>query len=128
MTNEVETPGKNVWGNKDPRRSNRDAARLASSDPLAAMRQGAAKVREVNRERRQLVEDKQKEMLDLQKEESSKRKRRVEDDDIEELDLYHSGKLKRHDRHSSKRRRKDSRRSHKHGSPDRGRSRHHHRQ
>ncbi|ESU17856.1 hypothetical protein FGSG_10902 [Fusarium graminearum PH-1] len=36
---------KDVWGNQDPNRRDRDAKRVASNDPLAMMKQGASKVR-----------------------------------------------------------------------------------
>ncbi|KAG9248213.1 hypothetical protein BJ878DRAFT_400286, partial [Calycina marina] len=41
-----ETPMKNVWGDEDPRRKQREAARMASSDPLAMMKHGAKQVRQ----------------------------------------------------------------------------------
>ncbi|XXG97875.1 hypothetical protein Hte_004189 [Hypoxylon texense] len=49
----LEPPSKDVWGNEDPRRKEREAARVVSNDPLAMMKRGAAKVREVEKERRQ---------------------------------------------------------------------------
>ncbi|KAM4059180.1 homocitrate synthase [Hirsutella rhossiliensis] len=42
-----EAPSKDVWGNEDPRRKAREAQRLAVNDPLAMMKRGAAKVREI---------------------------------------------------------------------------------
>jgi hypothetical protein len=127
---EVEKPSKDVWGNEDPRRKDREAERIASNDPLAAMKQGAAKVRQVERERRQFKEEREKEMLELRRDESRKRKRRHEDDDdddLEDFSLDKPEKSSRHERNESRRRHKDSRRSHRHRSRDRDRSRHHHR-
>ncbi|SPO03379.1 uncharacterized protein DNG_06062 [Cephalotrichum gorgonifer] len=43
---DLEPPGKDVWGNEDPGRRERDSKRLASNDPLAMMKSGAARVRE----------------------------------------------------------------------------------
>lgn len=64
-----EVPGKDVWGNEDPRRKDREAARIVGSDPLAMMKRGAAKVREVERERRVVNEEKARELKELKREE-----------------------------------------------------------
>ncbi|KAM3459722.1 hypothetical protein NHJ6243_006651 [Beauveria neobassiana] len=42
---------KNVWGRDDPQRKERDERRIVANDPLAMMKQGAAKVRELKQER-----------------------------------------------------------------------------
>jgi hypothetical protein len=126
-TAKTDIPSKDVWGNEDPRRKDREAARVVSSDPLAAMRRGAAKVREVRRERRQWKEEKEKEMLELQREDSRKRKRKREDDiddDLEDFSLDAPEKPARHEQNENRRHR-DTRRSHRHRSHDRERSRHH---
>ncbi|KAL7624594.1 hypothetical protein AAE478_006161 [Parahypoxylon ruwenzoriense] len=88
----LEAPSKDVWGNEDPRRKGREAARLVSSDPLAMMKRGAAKVREVEKERRQLNEDKDRELKQLRKEEKRRERRRrregrAEYDDLEGFSL-----------------------------------------
>ncbi|KAH8803116.1 hypothetical protein F5884DRAFT_903709 [Xylogone sp. PMI_703] len=72
----VEPPSKDVWGNEDPRRKEREAARVASNDPLAAMRKGAAKVREVEKERKRYREDKERETQELIRAERHRRKHR----------------------------------------------------
>ncbi|KAL5615290.1 uncharacterized protein BROUX77_001127 [Berkeleyomyces rouxiae] len=42
-TTTFEAPTQDVWGNHDPRRPQREAARLMSNDPLMMMKQGARK-------------------------------------------------------------------------------------
>lgn len=118
---EEDAPSKNVWGNEDPRRKERDAARMVSSDPLAAMRQGAAQVRQVERERKRWREEKERELRALREEEKRKRrhKRRHHDDpdDLEGfmLDAPSSSRKKEDDRDRERRHRhrESSRRSHR---------------
>ncbi|KAI0407837.1 hypothetical protein F4802DRAFT_488990 [Xylaria palmicola] len=84
----AEVPGKDVWGNDDPKRKARDAARIVVDDPLAMMKRGAAKVRDVERERRALNEEKAKELKKLRKEEKRREKRRRHGNDIDELEGF----------------------------------------
>ncbi|KAI0007262.1 hypothetical protein F4779DRAFT_519761 [Xylariaceae sp. FL0662B] len=81
-----EAPGRDVWGNEDPRRKQREAARVVASDPLAAMKRGAAKMREVERERKLVNEERARELKLLRREERRREKRRRrkggEDDDV----------------------------------------------
>lgn len=60
---------KNVWGRDDPKRKERDEKRIVASDPLAMMRNGAAKVRALKQERRQFQEERDKEMRQMQRDE-----------------------------------------------------------
>lgn len=88
----LEPPSKDVWGNEDPRRKERDAARVVSNDPLAMMKRGAAKVREVEKERRQLNVERERELKQLRKEEKRQEKRRRREgredhDDLEGFSL-----------------------------------------
>jgi hypothetical protein len=132
-TIDEEVPGKDVWGNEDPRRKARQEARIVSSDPLAMMRQGAAQARQVEKERRRWREEKEKEIRELEEAEQRRKrnKRRHEDVDdennLEDFKLDESGghSSRRHERdeRSYRHRRKESRRS----SRDRERSRHRHR-
>ncbi|KAL9619071.1 MAG: hypothetical protein Q9160_006247 [Pyrenula sp. 1 TL-2023] len=45
--------GKDVWGNEDPRRRQREKARIDSSDPLAAMRKGVKQLKDTEKKRRE---------------------------------------------------------------------------
>jgi hypothetical protein len=85
---ERDTPGKDVWGNADPKRKDREAARIVSSDPLAMMKRGAAKVREVEKERKVFNEERERELRRLRKEEKRRGKRRRHgEDDLEGFSL-----------------------------------------
>lgn len=86
-----QVPGKDAFGRDDPRRKARDAARVVAGDPLAMMKRGAAKVRDVERERRALNEEKARELKQLRREEKKKRRekgRRHGDDDVDGLEGF----------------------------------------
>ncbi|TGO65478.1 hypothetical protein BCON_0002g00620 [Botryotinia convoluta] len=134
-------PGKDAWGNEDPRRKERDAARIISNDPLAAMRQGAVQVRQVKKEREQWMKEKKREVKELEAEERrNKRKRRhtddIDDDDLEGFSLDRPEKRSRSSHHRTdpehekerERRHRHHRRSERDESDrHRHRHRHHHR-
>lgn len=69
LSTNFDPPAKDVWGNEDPRRRDRDAKRLVSNDPLAMMKSGAARVREVNRTRMAVQQEREEELRKLKKEE-----------------------------------------------------------
>ncbi|KAH9907703.1 hypothetical protein F4778DRAFT_718821 [Xylariomycetidae sp. FL2044] len=85
----VRMPQKDVWGNEDPRRGEREERRIVSSDPLAVMKRGAAKVREVERERKTANAERDRDIRQLKKEERRKEKRRKRRD--REYDAERSG-------------------------------------
>ena len=72
----VGVPSKNVFGREDPGRGARAAARLEASDPLAVMRRGAERVRELERERRREVGEREREVRALEREERREVRRR----------------------------------------------------
>lgn len=71
----IEAPTKNVWGRDDPNRQSREIKRITSNDPLAMMKMGAKKVREIEKERRQENEERAREMKQLEREERRREKR-----------------------------------------------------
>ncbi|KAI1419530.1 hypothetical protein F5Y12DRAFT_243652 [Xylaria sp. FL1777] len=121
---EAQTSGKDVWGNEDPKRKARDAARVVANDPLAMMKRGAAKVRDVERERRALNEEKARDLKQLRKEEKRREKRR-RDHDVDELEGF---SLDAQAADGEDRKRERGYREHRSGSRDRdGRDKHRHR-
>jgi hypothetical protein len=73
-------PSRNVWGREDPKRKGREAKRLDASDPLAMMKRGATKVRELEKGRRGEREERERELESLEREERRReRKRRREE-------------------------------------------------
>ncbi|KAI1654237.1 hypothetical protein F4813DRAFT_217473 [Daldinia decipiens] len=72
----LDAPSKDVWGNEDPRRKIREAVRVVANDPLAMMKRGVAKIREVEKERRKLNEERERELRQLRKVEKRRERRR----------------------------------------------------
>ncbi|KAF5715783.1 hypothetical protein FMUND_6700 [Fusarium mundagurra] len=60
---------KDVWGNQDPNRKERDAKRIESNDPLAMMKKGASKVREIKQERKRFQEEREEELKQMRRDE-----------------------------------------------------------
>ncbi|KAL8695877.1 MAG: hypothetical protein Q9201_007922, partial [Fulgogasparrea decipioides] len=104
-----EVSSKDVWGNEDPRRKERERARVAKEDPMAAMQQGVAQLRDVERERKRWQEDREREIEELAEVERRRRrrksKRKHEEDGLEEFSLdapaddKHSSRYRHRHRH-----------------------------
>lgn len=146
--------GKNVWGNEDPRRKEREKARIASNDPLAFMQQAQRQLERSKAAKKKIAAERERELKELKaaqeqeerKDRHHKRRHRDEYDrstharshraDDESRSTrhkhhHHSRSLSpRRDRHGRghKHRERDSRRSHSHRrrsrSPSRDRGRH----
>lgn len=72
----IDEPGRDAWGREDPGRKARDAVRIDKNDPLAMMKRGAAKVREVTHERKREMDERERELRTLRKEERRREKRK----------------------------------------------------
>lgn len=110
----AEAPSKDVWGNEDPRRKEREAQRLVNNDPLAMMKMGAARARAVKHERQRLQEEQQEELRRLEKEHRRRHKERRRHHERRRSPTASSETRSSHHRHHgddhgrSKRRRRDS--------------------
>ena len=129
---EVEAPSKDVWGNEDPRRKEREKMRIVADDPLAAIKKGVAGVREVERERKKWKEEKDRGIRELEEAERRRERRKLrrrEADDLEGFSLDDATKLDGSTRRHHHRKR-DGVSPHCHRrrsrSPDRSRHRSHH--
>ncbi|KAF5687450.1 hypothetical protein FDENT_5313 [Fusarium denticulatum] len=71
-----DSSSKDVWGNQDPNRKERDAKRIVSNDPLAMMKKGASKVREIKQERKRFQEEREEELRQMRRDERHREKRR----------------------------------------------------
>ena len=71
---EETAPLKDVWGNHDPRRKQRDTDRIASSDPLHMMKKGASRVRELKKERKRFQEEREEELRQMRRDERRRHK------------------------------------------------------
>lgn len=108
-----EVEGKDVWGNEDPLRKEREKTRIDTNDPFAAMRQAQRQLKQSEKDKAVWEEKQRRELEDLKKQQRRERRRR--DDDRDSLDGF---SLDAPDR-TRKERDHDRERKHRH--------RHHHR-
>lgn len=102
LSTKSDPPAKDVWGNEDPRRRERDARRMVSNDPLAMMKTGAAKVREVNKARRAAQKEREEELRKLKKEELRRERHERREERREERRHHHRDDDRRRDRGSER--------------------------
>lgn len=135
--NDVTAPetisGKDVWGNEDPMRKEREMARMDANDPLAAMKKGVRQLRTVENERKKWNEERSRELEALKEADRSqsrhyrrKRSPSVSDDSLEGFRLDASPDRPRDDKDRENSSRRHHRRHHKRDR-SRDRSRRHHR-
>ncbi|ENI00110.1 hypothetical protein COCC4DRAFT_27883 [Bipolaris maydis ATCC 48331] len=109
---------KDVWGNEDPRRKEREQARISSNDPFAFMQQAQAQLKKAKRDKKLWAEERDRELREL----------RMTQEQEDSRSRHH--KRKRKDDHDDKTRDRDSanssRHKHRHRSRGRSRDRHHH--
>ncbi|KAI5306589.1 hypothetical protein KEM56_000174, partial [Ascosphaera pollenicola] len=76
------TVGKDVWGNEDPRRQQRQQQRQIFDDPLMAIKRGVGQLREAERARKRIEEERRQELESLKRADHefhrSRRRRRQE--------------------------------------------------
>ncbi|KAK5115186.1 hypothetical protein LTR85_009944 [Meristemomyces frigidus] len=103
LSNSTETPSKavvladaqekDVWGNADPRRKEREQSRILSSDPFAAMQQAQRQLEQSGRDREKWEKERVAELEELKRAEQERerrdkrRRRRDEDDGLEGFSL-----------------------------------------
>ncbi|KAI4181149.1 MAG: hypothetical protein L6R41_006790 [Letrouitia leprolyta] len=61
----VHLPSKDVWGNEDPRRKEREKMRVAADDPMAMIQKGVSQLRQVEKERDEWRKERDRETRDL---------------------------------------------------------------
>jgi hypothetical protein len=112
---------KNVWGNEDPRRKEREQARISTNDPFAFMQKAQAQLKKSKQDKKQWAEERERELREL----------RATQDLEDRRDRHH--KRKKRDRHEDEGRGHDveagrsSRNKDRHRSRSRSRDRHRHR-
>ncbi|MCJ1403088.1 hypothetical protein MMC11_006311 [Xylographa trunciseda] len=63
----VEIVGKDVWGNEDPRRKERQKMRIVADDPLASIQKGVKDLRQVEKQKRAWIEEQKREIKAIEK-------------------------------------------------------------
>lgn len=131
--------GKDVWGNEDPRRKQREQARITSNDPFAFMQKAQAQLKRSKEDKKKWVKERDRELRELratQEREDRKsrhyKRRRGDDGSVDRHELGRkvhdtSPKERRRRSRSRSRDRHRKRSSHRHerrhGSESRDRSR-----
>lgn len=121
-----EAPSKDVWGNEDPRRQERNKQRMNANDPLAAIKKGVRQLREVEQERNKWQEERDRDLRALKREEKESRRhrrhrRKASDDDLEDFRLDDNpdeDDRRKRRRHSRRRERQSGERSSRHSRRD----------
>ena len=125
---------KNIWGNEDPRRKEREFSRISQNDPFAAMQQAQSQLKRSERDRETWKKEREAEMEEMKRAERRKRhrekkkRRRRDDDDAGSLDGFTldapANALDRPERNSHGKHRHSEHRRQKHSrSPSKERSR-----
>jgi hypothetical protein len=108
---------KDVWGNEDPRRKEREQNRIVSNDPFAFMQKAQAQLKRSKEDKKKWAKEREQELMDLRatqerewrRDRHSKRKRQTGHDDLESFSLD----VKNHERdRSSKHQHRHKSRSH----------------
>ncbi|KAF2792094.1 hypothetical protein K505DRAFT_376293 [Melanomma pulvis-pyrius CBS 109.77] len=113
---------KDVWGNEDPRRKEREQGRITSNDPFAFMQLAQAQLKKSKEDKKKWAEERDRELRELRatqerdwrRERHGKRKRRGGEDDYESfsLDVEHDKRdrsSKHQHRHRSRSRSRERR-------------------
>ena len=83
-----EAPSKDVWGNEDPRRKERERMRVAADDPMAAMQKGVTQLRQVENERRKWQRERDLEIRELAEEQRRRKRRSKRPHDEKDLENF----------------------------------------
>jgi hypothetical protein len=120
---------KDIWGNQDPNRKERDAKRIVSNDPLAMMKKGASKVREIKQERKRFQEEREEELKQMRRDERHREKRRRRHHERDRSRERHRSRDRDEERSSSRHERRHRPREgrHSHSGHSDSRSRRHER-
>jgi hypothetical protein len=105
---------KDVWGNEDPRRQEREKTRVISNDPFSFMQKAQVQLKKSKEDRKKWMDERERELWELRaaqeresrRERRGKRKKRAEDDDE-----TRQGSRKREESRSSKRKHRHRSRS-----------------
>ncbi len=114
---------KDVWGNEDPRRKEREMTRLVSNDPFASMQRAQAQLKKSREDRKRWANERNQELRELRadaarEDERKKRRRRNSDEHTT------SGSKSVKSRHNISKDR-SSRHDHRHSSPNRSHGQRH---
>ena len=114
---------KDVWGNKDPRRKEREISRIAADDPLAMIEKGVKQLREVEKEREAWRKDRDKELDEMARAERKRKRRRDKRGSEQELEDFMLDAPAQDDHEEYKHRSENAHGPRRHGHQSRSRER-----
>lgn len=102
-----ENVSKDVWGNEDPGRLQREKQRVDANDPLAAIKKGVKQLRAAETQRKIWMDQREKDLYEVEDLARKERKRRrgpadTDDDSVEGFDLDQGYRKKDRDREPSR--------------------------
>lgn len=124
----AEAQGKDVWGNEDPRRKERERGRISSSDPFAAMQQAQRQLKQSTRDKEVWQRERRAELEAMKRDDARKEERRRRADSLDDgftLDAPSERKRERSGHEKERKHRHHHR--HRHRSRSRSREREKHR-
>ncbi|KAI4719522.1 hypothetical protein E4T48_04200 [Aureobasidium sp. EXF-10727] len=118
---ETREPTKDVWGNEDPSRRDREQTRLTSNDPMAFMRKAQTQLKQAETDKERWKMQKERELRELEQAEREERRRRRQrrhkhdhrerSQSVGSLEGFSLGDTTRHDEKEGTRSRSDKRHS-----------------
>lgn len=84
--------GRDVWGNEDPRRQQREKKRMDANDPLAAIKKGVRQLRQAETQRKEWMEQRERDLGEVEElarrdRRQRKRRRSSDKDSLDGFDL-----------------------------------------
>lgn len=90
---ESNSMGRDVWGNEDPRRQQREEQRVSANDPLAAMKRGVKQLRKAESERKEWKAQRERDLNEVEelarKQHKRRRHRHRRNSDADSLEDFH---------------------------------------
>ncbi|KAM3414311.1 hypothetical protein BST61_g10962 [Cercospora zeina] len=83
----AELKGKDVWGNEDPRRTERETKRIVSSDPFAMMQSAQKQLKQSEKDKEEWERRRRRGLEELKR--AQRRKGEDDEDDVDSLDGFH---------------------------------------
>ncbi|KJX92381.1 homocitrate synthase like protein [Zymoseptoria brevis] len=83
----ADVQGKDVWGNDDPRRKERESQRMSSNDPFAAMQQAQRQLKQSSRDKEAWQKQQAKEIEELKRSQRRDEERRRREDSLDGFSL-----------------------------------------
>ncbi|KAF2206421.1 hypothetical protein CERZMDRAFT_89351 [Cercospora zeae-maydis SCOH1-5] len=95
----AELKGKDVWGNEDPRRKERETKRIVSNDPFAMMQSAQKQLKQSERDKEEWERRRRKELEELKKEQRRKGENGDDADRVDDFSLDAPARDEKSERH-----------------------------